>query len=104
MAVSSWKRLVVSGEDQFAQTPMVFYKELLKAYYPVQARKQVFDPCPVSPTFDGLSVPWHQHNFCNPPFNAIPLWYSKALAEAAANDAHTVMLLPFRGTPGICMI
>lgn len=97
MAVSSWKQLTVSGQDQFAQTPTVFYKELLKAYYPVQARKQVFDPCPVSPTFDGLSVPWHQHNFCNPPFNAISLWYSKALAEAAANEAHTVMLLPFRG-------
>ena len=96
MAVS-WKQLVVSGQDQFAQTPQVFYKELLKAYYPDSARKQVFDPCPVSPTFDGLGVKWQAHNFCNPPFNAISLWYSKALAEAAANGAHTVMLLPFRG-------
>lgn len=96
MAVS-WKQLVVSGQDQFAQTPLVFYKELLKAYYPVSSHKQIFDPCPVSPTFDGLSVTWQAHNFCNPPFNAIALWYSKALAEAAANGAHTVMLLPWRG-------
>jgi len=41
-----------------------------------------FDPCPVNPTFDGLSVDWGYSNYCNPPYGrGIKKWFEKGYHE-----------------------
>jgi len=54
-----------------------------------------FDPCPVDPQFDGLSIPWEGDVFCNPPYSQISLWIDKAIKESRRENVWTlVMLLP----------
>lgn len=41
-----------------------------------------FDPCPVNPTFDGLSIEWGDSNFVNPPYGReIGRWVKKGYEE-----------------------
>jgi len=41
-----------------------------------------FDPCPVNPTFDGLSIEWGNSNFVNPPYGReIGKWIKKGYEE-----------------------
>jgi site-specific DNA-methyltransferase (adenine-specific) len=41
-----------------------------------------FDPCPVNPQFDGLSVEWGESNFVNPPYGReLPKWIEKGFKE-----------------------
>ena len=55
-----------------------------------------FDPCPVNPTFDGLSLDWGKRNFVNPPYGSeIKKWVEKAYREAQ-KDMLVVMLIPSR--------
>ena len=55
-----------------------------------------FDPCPVNPTFDGLTEGWRQSNFVNPPYGtAIRKWVEKGWKEAQFGKT-VVMLLPSR--------
>jgi len=57
--------------------------------------KDCFDPCPVNPTFDGLSISWHGEVFCNPPYSQIIFWVKKALQEKEnPNVVSITMLLP----------
>lgn len=49
-----------SKTDQWA-TPKEFYKTLNEEF------GFDFDPCPINPTFDGLSVAWGKRNYMNPP-------------------------------------
>lgn len=42
------------------KTPKAFYAELDKEFH------FDFDPCPVGPTFDGLSIEWGKVNYVNP--------------------------------------
>lgn len=59
--------------------------------YPVDC----FDPCPINPDFDGLSVNWHGDVFCNPPYSQISLWLKKAIFESYTDNTRSiVMLLP----------
>lgn len=39
-----------------------------------------FDPCPINPKFDGLSIDWKERNYINPP-------YSRKLKEAFIRKA-----------------
>ena len=64
-----------------------------------------FDPCPANPTvwmnsgvslfhptFDGLSVPWGQSTFCNPPYGReVGKWIKKGWQESLLGK--TVVLL-----------
>jgi site-specific DNA-methyltransferase (adenine-specific) len=71
------------------ETPTEFYEKLNKEF------DFNFDPCPINPTFDGLSISWKERNFINPP-------YSRKLKEAFIRKAYEeskqgklcVMLLP----------
>lgn len=55
-----------------------------------------FDPCPISPTFDGLSIEWGQSNYVNPPYGtAIKHWVKKAYEEYLKNK-RVVLLIPSR--------
>jgi site-specific DNA-methyltransferase (adenine-specific) len=40
-----------------------------------------FDPCPLNADFDGLSVPWKERNFVNPPFDNVAKFLEKGLKE-----------------------
>jgi len=52
-----------------------------------------FDPCPLNPKFDGLSVPWMQLNYVNPPYSLLCEFVAKAIEENK-QDKVTIMLLP----------
>jgi len=72
-----------SLESDFWRTPEDLYPE------------GCFDPCPVNPTFDGLSVPWNGMVFCNPPYSQIPFWIDKAIKESTSHQVDSItMLLP----------
>ena len=71
-------------------TPTAFYKELNDEFH------FTFDPCPLTPTFDGLSVPWGERVFMNPPYGRqISKWIKKAVKEVQEGSL-VVGLLPSR--------
>lgn len=57
-------------------------------------KSELFDPCPVNPKFDGLSIPWKKVNIVNPPYTDMPLWVAKACSEAMIYHNTSIMLLP----------
>lgn len=72
------------------KTPKAFYKELDAEFH------FDFDPCPSNPTFDGLSVPWGQSNFVNPPYGrVIEKWFAKGFEEKKLGKG-SVFLIPSR--------
>jgi site-specific DNA-methyltransferase (adenine-specific) len=74
-------------------TPEWLYEELDKEFH------FDFDPCPLygaESEIDGLSIPWGQSTFCNPPYGRkIGLWTAKAKAEAEEGK-NVVLLIPSR--------
>jgi site-specific DNA-methyltransferase (adenine-specific) len=54
-----------------------------------------FDPCPVSPKFDGLAIDWGKRNFVNPPYKSLKLWVEKSWLEFKKGKL-VVMLIPAR--------
>lgn len=54
-----------------------------------------FDPCPLNPDFDGLSIEWGKRNFVNPPYSNLIEWVKKADLEAFKGKL-VVMLIPSR--------
>jgi site-specific DNA-methyltransferase (adenine-specific) len=42
---------------------------------------QTFDPCPINPTVDGLTIDWPDRNYVNPPYSEISVWAKKAYEE-----------------------
>lgn len=69
-----------------------------KAVYQVLDSEFAFDydPCPVNPQFDGLSVEWGKSNFVNPPYgNEIPKWIKKGYEEHLKGKT-VVFLIPSR--------
>jgi hypothetical protein len=75
------------GEKDSTATPSWLYKLLDDEFH------FDFDPCPLNPTFDGLSIEWGKVNYVNPPYsNKLP-WILKALHEYCKGKT-IVMLLP----------
>lgn len=86
----SYTNLSVSKRDQFAQTP---------GWLKTHVRKSVgkyFDPCPASPRFDGLAIPWKRVNYVNPPYEDVSSWMAKAVREWTAHNRASLFLIPFR--------
>jgi site-specific DNA-methyltransferase (adenine-specific) len=72
------------------RTPKAFYEELDKEFH------FDFDPCPVNPTFDGLSIEWKGSNFVNPPYGReLRKWVKKGYEESLKGKL-VVMLIPSR--------
>lgn len=55
-----------------------------------------YDPCPLEPTVDGLSVRWKKKCYVNPPFSSIKHWLDKSWHEVNAGGADEVwVFIPF---------
>lgn len=63
----------LDNHDNWA-TPKKFYKKLDEEF------NFNFDPCPLNPLFDGLTINWGTRNFVNPP-------YSRKLKDAFIKKA-----------------
>tara|TARA_B110000444_G_C18318797_1_gene357464 strand:- start:93 stop:539 length:447 start_codon:yes stop_codon:yes gene_type:complete len=65
-------------------------------------KDEFFDPCPVNPQWNGLSIDWEKLNYVNPPYSRqqgerktlLSQFVDKALKETLLNNSITVMLLP----------
>jgi site-specific DNA-methyltransferase (adenine-specific) len=72
------------------KTPPELYKNLDDKY------RFTFDPCPINPTFDGLSIDWGDSNFVNPPYGRhIKRWVKKSFLQAQKGRL-VVLLIPSR--------
>jgi len=72
------------------KTPKALYDKLNKEF------NFDFDPCPETPTFDGLEIEWKDRNYVNPPYGKeIPKWCKKAYEESLKGKL-VVMLIPSR--------
>jgi hypothetical protein len=54
--------------------------------------KDMFDPCPPNPSFDGLNIDWKPLNYVNPPYSDVTPWILKAIQEKGKGN-HSIMLL-----------
>jgi len=55
-----------------------------------------FDPCPINPKFDGLSIDWKKSNFVNPPYGLeIAKWIEKGYSEYLKGKT-VIFLIPSR--------
>lgn len=54
--------------------------------------KDYFDPCPPSPTFDGLNIDWKDRNYINPPYSNPLLWVRKAIEESKKGKICVLLL------------
>lgn len=69
------RKLHFHDKNDLVQTPVALYRKLDDIYH------FDFDPCPVNPNFDGLSVEWGKMNFVNPPYSEISKWLEKGVEE-----------------------
>lgn len=84
------KKLMFSSLRLNWRTPKKLYKELNKEF------KFTFDPCPINPKFDGLTISWKKRNFVNPPYGRqISKWIKKGYEESLKNKL-VVFLIPSR--------
>jgi hypothetical protein len=81
----------LSNTCQHARTPQWLLRMLHNQH------GTLYDPCPHSPSSDGLCTPWSSSkvNFVNPPFADAKHWLLKA-AEEARKHKHCIVLVPFR--------
>lgn len=74
--------------DHWATPKFLYDTYVTKAGY--------FDPCPLHcESFDGLSIPWKEKNFVNPPYSQIEKWVDKAIEEVHLGKK-IVLLVPVR--------
>jgi hypothetical protein len=71
------------------ETPKEFLQELEREF------GEMFDPCPINSSFDGLQIEWKKVNFINPPYsrNLKEAFIHKAFEESKKGKV-CVMLLP----------
>jgi hypothetical protein len=92
---SHFHKLSTASLDQDAQTPRQVLR-LVRELYLKGSGARLFDPCPPSPTRDGLEVAWGRFNYVNPPFGQVRRWMEKALSELRARGSCSVFLVPAR--------
>lgn len=69
------------------RTPSKLYEKFIKNGW--------YDPCPINPTKDGLTIEWQQKNFVNPPYSNLKAWIHKAIEEHKKSKA-VILLIPAR--------
>lgn len=82
-------RVHFSSANDFWKTPIDVYEKLNQEF------NFDFDPCPVDPKFDGLTIDWGNINFVNPPYSKMKEWCDKAYKEYKKGKV-VVMLIPSR--------
>ena len=82
-------KVMFSSQKDNWRTPQGFYEALDSEF------NFDFDPCPLKPTFDGLSVDWGKNNFVNPPYSNITSWIKKGYEEWQ-KEKTVVFLIPSR--------
>lgn len=86
----AWKlKGCMLSNKQDWKTPVKLYKKLDEEF------NFDFDPCPINPSFDGLSIEWGKINFVNPPYNESAKWIEKGFNEYRKGKV-VVFLLPAR--------
>lgn len=58
------------------------------------SKEQFFDPCPLNPSFDGLTISWKPLNFVNPPYSLLKEFVYKAINESLEYGNKSILLLP----------
>ena len=86
----SYRGIMWSGDNQFAQTPPLVWEKLHAEF-----GEDLFDPCPPNPTEDGLAIDWKERNYVNPPYDNCAKWMQKAVQEKQKGNM-TVCLVPAR--------
>jgi hypothetical protein len=79
-----------TSSDQFARTPSWLLNRLTTTF------GITYDACPSSPIIDGLTTPWEEFTYCNPPYNRIGQWLSKADNEWKERKVTSIFLIPVR--------
>ena len=83
------QEILFSKKSDIWSTPKDIYDSYIDKGY--------FDPCPIDPQFDGLSIDWGELCFVNPPYSEIRKWLEKALFEIEkGNCSKAVFLIPAR--------
>jgi hypothetical protein len=56
-------------------------------------KREMFDPCPENPVWDGLDIDWGYVNYVNPPYSLLKEFVAKAF-DGVQKGEQTIMLLP----------
>lgn len=80
------------GFNQNAETP----DKVINIIAHLLGTRDWFDPCPASPTEDGLLSQWNTINYVNPPFRDAKEWILKAISEQNARNSRSLFLIPAR--------
>lgn len=88
------KGYMPKSKSQVHITPQRVYDMIFKKWG--WTEKEMFDPCPVNPTFDGLQIQWKKRNYVNPEYavNTLTDFVYKALKEYLTHGNESIMLLP----------
>tara|TARA_B100000902_G_C26824364_1_gene675584 strand:- start:79 stop:585 length:507 start_codon:yes stop_codon:yes gene_type:complete len=89
--MTTYTKIMWKGDNQLAQTPPEVWEPLKEEF------GELFDPCPMEPEVDGLSIPWSgdQWNYVNPPYDSCQAWLQKCAMEFI-HDRKIVALIPCR--------
>lgn len=93
-AKSNFQRVMWSGDNQLARTPPEVWT-WLNEQFGTGVGKQLFDPCPVNPQIDGMTIKWKSPSYINPPYNLCSQWVQKTVQEAVSGN-ECIMLIPCR--------
>lgn len=74
------------------ETPKELYQELDNRFH------FTFDPCPINPKSDGLSISWSGSVFCNPPYSQVAVWIAKGYDEILQDHVDTLVYLVYAKT------
>lgn len=85
-----YRKMMFSSENQEAKTPPEVWQKIHTEF-----GDDVFDPCPENPTVDGLSIPWKDVNYVNPPYKECNEWMNKCVQEFI-HGKKIVALIPAR--------